>query len=57
MSTVAEIEDAIQKLPIPQLKELLAWLDDYQAAIGASEILFTTYDAEEDQADAQSQAR
>jgi len=47
MSTVAEIESAIEKLPRAELAELLAWLDDYQAMIGASEALFAMYDEEE----------
>lgn len=56
MSAVADIEEAIQKLPTAELCELVAWLEDYQAALGASESLFAMYDAEEEQAHAQSQA-
>ena len=56
MSTVAEIEAAIQKLPEADLRELAVWFEDYQAAIGASESLFAMYDAEEDQGHAKSQA-
>jgi hypothetical protein len=29
------------------LRELLAWLDEYQAMIGASDALFAMYDQEE----------
>jgi len=29
MSTVQEIESAIQQLPSPELGELVRWLDDY----------------------------
>jgi hypothetical protein len=57
MSTVAEIEEAIQKLPEAELRELAAWFEDYQAAIGASKSLFAMYDAEEEQRDGKSQAR
>ena len=54
MSTVAEIEAAIEKLPGAELRELLAWIDEYTALIGASESLFSYYDQEEDQHHAQS---
>ena len=47
MSTVPEIESAIEKLAPNELAELLAWLDEYQAMIGGSEALFSMYDEEE----------
>jgi hypothetical protein len=47
MSTVAEIEAAIEKLPPAELGELLAWIDEYQAMVGASQSLFAMYDEEE----------
>ena len=47
MSTVAEIEAAIEKLRPVELNELLAWLDEYQAMISASDALFAVYDEEE----------
>ena len=50
MSTVAEIESAIEKLPPSELSQLLAWLDDYPAMVGASEALFSMYDREENHA-------
>ncbi len=31
MSTVAEIENAIEKLPTPQVEELAAWLEAHRA--------------------------
>ena len=31
MSTIAEIESAIEQLPVNQLQELAAWLEQYQA--------------------------
>ncbi len=47
MSTPAEIENAIEKLPTGQLLEVAAWLDDYRAMIQSSESLFDRLDAEE----------
>lgn len=47
MSTVAEIEAAIEKLPSTELGELLAWLEEYKAMTGASDALFAMYDEEE----------
>ena len=54
MSTVAEIESAIEKLPAAELSELLAWIEEYQAMVGASQTLFAMYDEEEEQSGAQS---
>jgi hypothetical protein len=56
MSTVADIEAAIEKLPRKEFQELTVWLEDYTAAIGASEVLFAAYDAEEN-VSAEGQAR
>jgi hypothetical protein len=36
MSTVAEIEAAIEKLPSTDFGELLAWIDDYRAMLSGS---------------------
>ncbi len=47
MSTVAEIEAAIEKLPTEEFAKLLAWIEEYQALIGASQNLFAMYDEEE----------
>jgi hypothetical protein len=47
MSTVAEIEAAIEKLPPTELSELVAWLEEYQVMISASDALFAMYDEEE----------
>ena len=47
MSTVAEIEAAIEKLPPTELSKLLAWLEEYQTMISASDALFAMYDKEE----------
>jgi len=54
VSTVAEIESAIEKLPPAELSELLAWIEEYQAMVGASQTLFAMYDEEEEQSGAQS---
>ncbi|MCK9589514.1 MAG: hypothetical protein WC003_17440 [Terrimicrobiaceae bacterium] len=47
MSTVVEIESAIEKLPPADYRELLAWIEEHQAMAGASEALFAMYDEEE----------
>lgn len=47
MSTPAEIENAIERLPTGQVLEVAAWLDDYRAMIQSSESLFERLDAEE----------
>lgn len=47
MSTPAEIESAIEKLPTDQMLEVASWLDDYRAMLQSSETLFQQLDAEE----------
>jgi len=47
MTTVAEIEFAIEHLPVEQVREVAAWLEEYQAAIAASGEVFAMLDAEE----------
>ena len=47
MSTVAEIESAIEQLPVEQMREVAAWLDEYQATINASAAVFSMLDEEE----------
>ena len=56
MSTVTEIEAAIEKLPPADYRELLAWIEEHRAMVGASEALFAMYD-EEEQAHAQGETR
>jgi len=56
MSTVAEIEAAIEKLPSAEYRELLAWIEEHRAIVGASEVLFAMYD-EEEQSHAQGETR
>jgi len=50
MSTVAEIESAIEKLPTEQMLAVAAWLDEHKAMIHASEGVFAALDAEEGEA-------
>jgi hypothetical protein len=47
MTTVAEIEDAIERLPAAQVKQLAEWLDEYQLMLAGSSALFAMLDAEE----------
>ena len=47
MSTVAEIESAIERLPSDQVREIAAWLEQYQMTIDASAAVFSQLDAEE----------
>jgi hypothetical protein len=47
VSTPAEIESAIERLPTGQVLEVAAWLDDYRAMIQSSESLFERFDAKE----------
>ncbi len=54
MSTVAEIETAMEKLHPAEFYELLAWIEEYQAMVGASEPLFAMYEEEETQPGGQS---
>jgi hypothetical protein len=47
MSTVAEIESAIERLPSEQVREIVAWLEQYQSTIDASAAIFSQLDSEE----------
>ena len=47
MSSVLEIESAIEKLPTAQMLEIAAWLDEQRAMIQTSEGMFAALDAEE----------
>ena len=49
MSTVAEIESAIERLSQPQVAELAAWLEEYQQMINASAEIFAMYEREEEE--------
>ncbi|MCX6904485.1 MAG: hypothetical protein NTW03_13595 [Verrucomicrobia bacterium] len=48
MSTVAEIENAIERLAPVEVLELSAWLNEYQQMIQASTDIFAMYDREEE---------
>jgi hypothetical protein len=47
MSTVLEIERAIEQLPAAQVLELGEWLDEQRATLAASASVCALYDAEE----------
>ena len=49
MSSVAEIESAIERLKPAEVAQLAAWLEEYQQMVNASAEIFTMYDKEEDQ--------
>jgi hypothetical protein len=57
MSTVSEIESAIEKLPPEKVRDLVVWLEEYQRLIGGSEALFQMYDNEEAACRRQSEAK
>ena len=48
MSTVAEIESAIERLPKAELSELARWFEEYQQMVFASSEVFAMYDREEE---------
>ena len=50
MSTVAEIEAAIEQLPTRQMLEVAGWLDERRGMIASSEALFQQLDEEEGEA-------
>jgi hypothetical protein len=47
MSSVAEIEAAIERLSPDQVNQIAAWLEEYQQMINASAEMFSLYDKEE----------
>lgn len=47
MSTVLEIENAIEQLPTAQMLEVAGWLEERTAMIMASESMFQMLDEEE----------
>ena len=49
MSTVVEIENAIERLSQPELSELAGWFEEYQQMISASGEMFALYDREEEE--------
>jgi hypothetical protein len=53
MSTVPELEAAIQELPPPKVIELSEWLDDYKLALLASKRSLELLDQQEGNEDQQ----
>jgi hypothetical protein len=47
MSTVTEIETAIEKLPPDKVAELATWLDEYRLTLNSAESVFVAYEEEE----------
>ena len=47
MTTVAEIEHAIEGLPAPDVTELARWIEERQLLLAASADVFSMLDAEE----------
>lgn len=47
MSTVSEIEAALEKLSPMEQRQLAAWYEERQALLNAADSLFQTYDTEE----------
>ena len=47
VSSVAEIESAIERLSGKEVAELSAWFEDYRQMINASAEMFSLYDSEE----------
>lgn len=47
MSTVSEIEAAIEKLSPQEQRELAAWYEQRQALLNAADALFQSYEEEE----------
>ena len=47
MSTVSEIEHAIEKLPTEQMLEIAAWLDEQRAMLSTADDAFCALDAAE----------
>jgi hypothetical protein len=47
MSTVAEIEAAIEKLPPAEVRKVRDWLEERQQMLNSSEALFQMFDKEE----------
>jgi hypothetical protein len=49
MSTVVEIEGAIERLSKAELSELARWFEEYQQMVFASSEIFAMYDREEEE--------
>ena len=53
MTTVAEIESAVEHLPREDVDVLAEWLVEYQASLRASAEMFHQYDTEESDSESQ----
>lgn len=51
MSTVLEIEKAIESLPSAEMQKLFAWMQEKQEMIEAVSSMFSMYDDEEGEGD------
>jgi hypothetical protein len=49
MSSVLEIEKAIEELPLADLRQLFTWMEEKQSLMAASAKTFELYDAEEEE--------
>jgi hypothetical protein len=47
MTTLAEIESAIERLSPAEVKALAAWFEDYQQIVNASAEIFSLYEQDE----------
>ena len=47
MTTVLEIERAIERLPAPEMDQLAAWFDEFRASVLTTEAVFLSYDIAE----------
>jgi hypothetical protein len=47
MTAVAEIESAIERLTPVEVRELAAWLEEYQQMVNAAAEVFARYEQEE----------
>jgi hypothetical protein len=47
VTAVAQIESATERLSAAEVKELAAWLEEYQQMINASAEVFSMYEKEE----------
>jgi hypothetical protein len=56
MSTVAEIEEAIDALPLEQQSELAEWMDSRRFQLASARAIFQMYDREEDEMEQKRQA-
>lgn len=53
MTTVVEIESAVEHLPREDVEVLAGWLSEYHASLSASAEMFSYYDAEESDPESQ----